>query len=301
MIEGVRTAATTLLALLVGIVGCGAASAGPDSRPGAAVGQSASLTSPAVATKGPQGGEPMPDPVRSDATPGHFEALEVPDWGDAVLWVPPGRGRRPVLVAGHGAGGTPEAHCHRWSELVGDRGFVLCTRGLATNRHLPPEQRGYFYDGHHELGRETLAAVDALAARHARADVEGAVYAGYSQGATMGVLFLHKKADYGARFPRVVLIEGGSSQWNVPLSAQFAKGTGARVLFVCGQKRCRDEAERSARFLERAGVGVRVRYASSGGHTYLGEVGQEVEQHLPWLLASDPRWGAGLESASASR
>jgi len=168
------------------------------------------------------------------------------------------------------------------------------------NRHLPPEQRGYFYDGHHELGRETLAAIDALATQHPRADVEGAAYAGYSQGATMGVLFLHKRAEYAVRFPHVVLIEGGSSQWNVPLSAQFASAAGARVLFVCGQKRCRDEAQRSARFLEQAGVPARVRYASGGGHTYLGDVGREVTQHLAWLLSGDPRWGGGLEAPAPS-
>jgi hypothetical protein len=88
----------------------------------------------------------------------------------------------------------------------------------------------------------------------------------------------------------VVLVEGGSGEWNVPLSERFRGAGGQRVLFVCGQKRCRDEAERSAAFIGKSGLEVHTRYAAGAGHTYLGEVGRAVEQELAWVLDGDPRW-----------
>jgi predicted esterase len=211
------------------------------------------------------------------------------------VWVPPLEGGPfPLLVAAHGAGGRPEHHCVRWRQIIGDHAFLLCTKGRAMNRFDSPEDQGFFYDGHHELGRETLRAMDSLVRVFGdRVDVEAAIYAGYSQGATMGVHFLHARTEHASRFSRVVLIEGGSEEWNVPLAQRFKNAGGERVLFVCGQQSCNGRAERSERFLSKAGVDVSVRYAEGGGHTYLGSVGEEVERGFAWLVEGDPRWTPG--------
>jgi predicted esterase len=275
---------------LTALSGCGgeARPANPASLGAAVPGATTSPSEAVVALEMPPG-EPE---AAAEMPAGMFVELPVEGFGSSIVWVPPASAEaRPLLVAAHGAGGRPEHHCVRWREVTGGQAFLLCTRGHAMNRFLPPEQQGYFYDGHHELGRETLAALASLESHfEGRVDASGAIYAGYSQGATMGALFLHASSAHGARFSRVAMIEGGSEQWNVPLSQQFRAAGGQRVLFVCGQKSCGTGAERSARYLEQGGVETQVRVAEGGGHTYLGAVGDEVERGFAWLIEGDPRW-----------
>lgn len=200
----------------------------------------------------------------------------------------PSEGKRPVLVATHGAGGTPEAHCGYWRALLHDRAVVLCPRGVTMDVYAPPEERGYFYSNHPALERELKDAIAALAARFPdRVDLDRAVYAGYSQGATMGALAI---APSPAPFATVVLVEGGSDAWSGRSAKAFKAGGGERVLFACGRQSCADGARRSASLLRRAGVEVRVVDASGAGHTHDGAVKAGLVKALPWLLDGDPRF-----------
>ncbi len=237
---------------------------------------------------------PLPEPsAGAGESPTRVE-LEVPGFLPAVVVVPPKTERpAPLVVALHGAGGRPEPHCDRYRELTGGRAFVLCTRGTPNNKHLPEEERGYFYDGHHRLGQEVLAAMDALAARFPdRVDVGGAVFAGYSQGASMGLLFLHEKAEHAARFRRALFVEGGFADWNIALSERMKASGLGRVAIVCGQVKCKTAGDKSLGYLKRAGLEARLSYDSRGGHTYGGAVAPLVESALDWLVEDDARFGS---------
>jgi predicted esterase len=232
-----------------------------------------------------------PDPGERDSArasePPQTVELDVPRFRPAVLVVPPGSGPHPVFVAAHGAGGRGEWQCEWYTPILGDRAFILCPRGRAMT-NAPDADTGYYYEDHYKLDREVMAALDALRARYApAADTTRVTYAGYSQGAIMGALFAQKRGDV---FSRLVLIEGGYEEWNVPSARRFQQAGGERVLFACGNAYCASKAERSVQWLERAGVPARLEHAPGGGHTYAGAVGERVIAALPWLFEGDERW-----------
>lgn len=205
--------------------------------------------------------------------------------------MPAGPGPFPLIVVTHGAGGRPEPHCDRYAELAAGRAFIVCTRGVPNNRHLPEEERGYFYDGHHQLAREALAAMDALAERYGeRVDAKRALFAGYSQGASMGLLFLHLKPEYAARFSGALLVEGGFADWNVALSERMKAAGLTKVAIVCGQTKCLEAAEQSVRWMKQGGLEVKLAYAPGAGHTYAAAVAPLVEEAFAWLTAGDDRY-----------
>ncbi|MEZ4229199.1 MAG: hypothetical protein R3B89_08550 [Polyangiaceae bacterium] len=221
---------------------------------------------------------------------GRFVSLDVPEFLPSVVWIPRGSRRKPLLVATHGAGGRPEAHCERWRELVGDRAFVLCVRGAKINRSEPLSVSRHYYPDHLWLGRAIDANLAAFEARFsATADAANAVYAGYSQGAVMGALMLMSRAD---RFPRALLIEGQQNDWSVSGAKRWQAAGGRRVGLVCGLLHCSQAYERSRQSLRRGGVDVRFEYAPGAGHTYQGRVGAKVGEVLEWVVAGDPRWSA---------
>jgi predicted esterase len=192
---------------------------------------------------------------------------------------------KPLLIATHGAGDTPAWQCQLWQQLIGARGFVLCPAGVPFSRS---RNSGYFYRNHHLLEREVLAAVKALRTAYAgRVDTEAAVYTGYSQGATMGALMV---VNHAAEFSRLVLIEGGHHEWNVTVAKKYKRGGGQRVLFACGVRYCKRGADKSAGYLDTAGVPARVEYVEGAGHIYDGPVAERVLASFEWLVEGDPRW-----------
>lgn len=232
-----------------------------------------------------------PEPPREPTAPvepARFVALPVPGFLDAVVSLPGGPlAPEPVLLATHGAGGAPEHHCEAWRRRLGPRGVVVCPRGAMINRIEGPDA-GFYYPDHHALEREVLATVQALRSEFAEyIDGGPMLYAGYSQGATMGALVL---PDHAELFPRAVLVEGGFSEWNLVTAKRFAERGGLRVLFVCGVRRCKAGADRSAAALRRARLAVEARLAAGAGHTYLGPVAGEIAQGFSWLVADDTRW-----------
>jgi predicted esterase len=170
---------------------------------------------------------------------------------------------------------------------------LLCTRGKRIS-NLPGGHGGWYYPDHHFLGREIRAALAALEREFGtEVELSGAVYAGYSQGATMGA---HALAGAPEPFARLILVEGGASAWNVAHAGKFARAGGKRVLFACGVGQCANAAERASGWLRKAGIQTEHVHAAGAGHTYLGAVGRLLEARLPWLLDGDSRWSLENDS-----
>ncbi len=206
--------------------------------------------------------------------------LVVDGFLDAVVALPDRAHPLPLVVAAHGAGGDPEWTCRSWAERVRGQRIVLCPRGKALSKR---KNWGYYYPDHYALGAEVLAAVSALERElGARVAPGGALYTGYSQGASMGALFV---AEHGARFPALILTEGGTSEWSLASARKYSKSGGRRVLFVCGNTGCKRRAEKSAALLEKAGVSARVEHVPGGGHTDEGAVGERLDATYRWALA----------------
>jgi hypothetical protein len=233
--------------------------------------------------------------------------LEVPGFGAAVVSLPMGAtSPRPLLVATHGAEDLPEEHCALWRSVVGDAGFVLCPRGALVSAYVAPADRRYFYPNHEALGENVRHAVVALRERFAGyVDLARPMYAGFSQGATMGSLFLSRTPSFargasrGAEvksseeeiaFTRAILVEGGFEEWDLRASRAFAHAGGDRVAFACGRAKCLEGAQKCATFLRQAAVETLVVSAAGAGHTYGGAVAREVAKAFRWIAEDDPRW-----------
>lgn len=248
-----------------------------------------------VAPPASTGAAAQPDPPPSSATspssdpappsaqgPGTQRELLVPGFESALFFTPSGAAPRPLVVAAHGAGGNPEWECDYWRRLTADRAFVLCLRGTP----LGGEHSGFYYRDHHALRRELLAAERAARAAESRILPGSGVYAGFSQGASMGAAILHERA---AAFPYAVLVEGFTG-WNVALARRFLKAGGQRILLACGTKQCGAIAKDSARWLETAGGQARLELVEGAGHTQGPPITERIRAALPWLLAGDAHW-----------
>lgn len=208
--------------------------------------------------------------------------LAVPGFEPALLFTPAGTSQRPLVMAAHGAGGGPDWECEYWRRLTRGRAFILCISGTP----IGGSYSGFFFRDHRALHRELLAAERAARDAEPRILAGSGIYAGFSQGATMGTAILAQRA---AAFPYAVLIEG-FMPWNVPGARRFVREGGRRVLFACGSKECEAVAKTSVRWFQTAHVEARLEYAPGQGHTPAGRVMAQVESALPWLLQDDPHW-----------
>ena len=223
------------------------------------------------------------------------ELMQLAVEGHHPAWISllPEAERQPVLFAMHGAGGYAEWHCSHWRELLGKRGLIVCPAGDPIG---PGLDYGFYFRDHFALRKEVLAVLHAVATQlTSQADLERSVFLGYSQGATMGVhaLFVDDSAakDVSMRiFSKLVLVEGGFSEWSVGRGLSFAKQGGQRVLFACGTRGCDRAAQRSREWLARASVDAQAVLAEHAGHTPAGRVGDAVRAHWDWLVADDVRW-----------
>jgi predicted esterase len=234
---------------------------------------------------------PPPPVERGLEAPSQYVELEVSGHAPAVVSLPLGSTRAPVIVATHGAGDRAEWHCELWRAIVGERAFVLCPRGRRVDNRVPHADASYYYPDHHALEREVLAALAALRERYGEhVDTSRAVYTGFSQGAIQGALVLVLNPEV---FPRAALVEGGHGgyrEWSRYAARKYGDGGGKRILFACGGPRCVTSASTSARYLEKAGVAARVVHAEGAGHSYGGAMQAELERSFAWLVEDDPRW-----------
>ena len=259
-------------------------------RPRADAGREASADDGAVAdaaaeASGPDAASGVDPPPALEAGADLIE-LDVPGYLSSFLSVPTGATRaRPVLVAAHGVGDRPDWQCNEWRRLLGARAWILCPRGIKSDRWSTRGDTRWTWAGPVFMKREIDAA---LAARFAPfVDEERMVYAGFSYGAANGVAIA---AEGAARFPYVVLTEGGADRWTVPLAHDFVNNGGKRVLFVCGQKSCVSEASTILDMLHRAEVDAKLEYGVGEGHGYGGAVAERIRAEFSWVTVGDPRW-----------
>lgn len=218
---------------------------------------------------------PAPPVERQEQTAPGFRQLELEGFLPAVFFVPAGDAPARLVVATHGAGGAPEWECDYWRRLTRAEAFVLCLRGKSMGGG------SYYYPHHHALEAELKAAERAARASEPRILPGAGIYAGFSQGASMGSAMV---AGHGAAFPYLVLIEG-FERWNIPRARAFRASGGKRVLFACGTPQCSKVAEDSLPWLKQGGIDARLEHAVGAGHTPAGEVMARVQAALPWLLA----------------
>lgn len=219
--------------------------------------------------------EPSPEP-RLEA--GKFE-LPVAGFEPAVVVLPNTSEKVPLVIASHGAGGSPEWQCDHWARIVKERAIVLCPRGRRISSKYPGS---YYYPDHYALEREFLAMLEAARARYGGRILEGAgIYTGFSQGATMGALMI---VEYGRDFPFLILVEGATAEFSPRRARAYKESGGERVEYVCGGAWCAGRAERMVTTLKRAGLEASLSHVHGGGHTDDGRVGERAAQIFEALL-----------------
>jgi hypothetical protein len=148
------------------------------------------------------------------------------------------------------------------------------------------------YLSERSLGEELDRAMTALHARFPHAEMDGAIYAGFSMGATFGVAPLVERAK---RFPRALMIEGGVGDWSTGRIQTYAANGGLRVLFACGLRRRLPLATSIVMSMRAQGLAAEVVLGEDpsgveAGHTYYGDVTRVVGERFAWLVEGDPRW-----------
>ncbi|HMA93153.1 MAG TPA: hypothetical protein VKP30_10735 [Polyangiaceae bacterium] len=228
--------------------------------------------------------EPVSDSPELQRIPeATWTEIAVPQFEPAVAWF---RARAPVIVVTHGAGGEAEWHCRHFHRIFSGRATLLCPRGKRIA--FKDETRGFYYPDHHALRREVQAVVQQF--EQLVPGVGSArpyVYAGYSQGATMGALAF---AEAGSLFSRLLLVEGGFADWSNLTVNHFHKSGGQAVLIVCGTKACGQRAQVAESHFRKAGVRFRMVWAKGAGHRPDGPVDLLTVTNLPFLLEGDARW-----------
>jgi predicted esterase len=232
-------------------------------------------------TTGPTG--PATDPGSADsADSGSAELdLAVPGFEPAIVVLPPGNDRVPVVVAAHGAGGDATWQCAHWRRIVRNRAVVLCPRGKRISR---AEDYGFYYPNHIELEREFRAMLAETNRKFGNRILRGSgIYTGFSQGATMGALMI---IDHGSDFPYLLLIEGATGEFSTARARRYRATGGREVAFVCGGTGCAERARKMAQILRTVGLKARVEHVVHGGHTDDGRVGERAAQVFEAMLSS---------------
>ncbi len=212
-----------------------------------------------------------------------WSELPLPSFEPALLWY---RAGAKLFVITHGAGGEAKWHCQHYHRLLNGQASLLCPQGK--RRHAGDSTQGYYYPDHFALRREVLQAIAQFEATVASVNpTRPYIYAGYSQGATMGALAF---AQHGQLFSQLLLVEGGYADWSQALVTQFQQSGGKAVLFVCGTKPCATKAEGAVHRFTASGLDAKLAWAKGAGHVPNGAVGQALSNSLGFLLADDPRW-----------
>ncbi len=245
----------------------------------------AAPTQSAPAAEAPPPREPQgPPPLTA---PSEFVALDVPGFRPAVVSLPLGASEpRPLVVALHGNFDRPEWQCEVWRGAIGARSFILCPRGVPRG-DVPKSYDRWEYGSAKSAEQEIDAGVAALREKFADYLGQGPiVYVGFSLGAILGTTIVKKTP---ARYPRLVLIEGGLGGMQA-IAKQYKEGGGERVLLACGQAGCPQKSRALAKKLEALGLAARVVDGGNIGHTYDGAIADGVAREWPWLVEGHAGW-----------
>lgn len=203
-------------------------------------------------------------------------------YAPAVVSVPVGATKPlPIVVALHGNFDRPEWQCDVWGPLFAERAFVLCPRGIP-RRDVSPKEDRWEYASQRAVLAEIDSAIAALRARFGDfVSSAPLTLIGFSLGAIFGAPIARAAP---ARFPRVVLIEGGLTGWSAANVRRFVAKGGQRLLIACSQLECMNRARQLAPVLEREGLPTHFAGDTHSGHSYAGKVALAVAEQLDWFL-----------------
>ena len=230
-----------------GCRGCKAGPRGAEPSPSGSV----------VASSVPSSKRPPPPAVLDPlSAPAEAIPLRVPGFGDAMLSVPLGATQpRPLIIALHGNNDRPEWQCRSWRAIAQRNVWVLCPRGLRRYDSAADDPR-FTYGSASQTAKELRAALTALKEKFQYYVAPGpVVLAGFSLGAGHAVAIANEEPEF---FSRIVLIEGGTSNWSSGVATLFRDRGGKKVLFACGQESCRTKAVSRARLSGLLGIEARV-------------------------------------------
>lgn len=236
--------------------------------------------------------EPLPHPTLPANAPPASTSLQalagswlehLSDGEHPVVVMPPLGAVAPsrLIVGVHGAGDRPDWSCGGWRLASQVSAFVVCPQGS----HLTHET--FAWTSEQQLGERVNGAVGIAQARYAPY-IEAApfIYAGFSQGATLAEPFLRRNA---ARFPIVILAEGGYATARSPAFAKaFYAAGGRRVVLVCGGAMCFQAAVGSKKVLENAGLQVLVVGDAKAGHNLNERMQRALQSAWPEIAAPLP-------------
>ncbi len=194
------------------------------------------------------------------------EALKVKGFRPAIVVAPRAvKGTRPLIVALHGNFDRPTWQCDAWRGEVAGRAWLLCTRGRP--RRDAPGLRRYTYRSPKQVDKEIAAAHAALVAQQGQrvAKLPPVLVIGFSLGATYASRLAVRQP---ARYPRVLLVEGGHTIWTVKRARAFRRRGGRSVAFACGSGWCIRRSKKTCPRLRRAKVSCHVTSVRGLGHSY---------------------------------
>jgi hypothetical protein len=214
-----------------------------------------------------------------------LQKIDLPDKGFANVAPPLGAtGRRPVVIAAHGAHDHPGYMCSAWRSITDAYAFVVCPAGS------PVAGGMHSWGSAEQLEKRVLEAIDAVEKRWPEhVEIGGpVVYVAFSQGATTAGPLL---ARQGARIPRAVLTEGGYHVFEDPQVARsFARAGGERVLFSCSQGGCAGAFKLSVATLAKANVKAQIEDAGPLGHSIPPAAREGLNRQLPFVVEGLRGW-----------
>jgi len=214
-----------------------------------------------------------------------LETLDLPNGGVGYVAPPLGSTEpRPVIVAVHGAYDNPGYMCSAWRVIADTYAFVVCPSGSKSGKEA------FTWTSSDQIDKAIDAVLTAVRAKYgARVQSGPAVYAAFSQGATMAGSALGP-ANKG-RFARAALTEGGYHTFeDAAVARAFTKAGGQRVLYTCSQGGCTGSFAASKGALTQAGASVKVETPGPFGHSMVPQVRESLNKALPWLVEGLPGW-----------
>ena len=184
--------------------------------------------------------------------PKAVDRLALAHFEPASIAIPLGtRWARPVVVAIHGNGDSPQANCEAWSAITEHGYFVLCP----SLRSAPNDDAGSSVPTCASVEcladeiREALVALRKRFGRYvARNEV---VLAGTDGGAARTVPIALQNP---AVFPVLWLVNGGLQEWATALSTNYVERGGKLLGIVCSDASCESESMRVAVSAQAAGL-----------------------------------------------
>ncbi len=213
------------------------------------------------------------------------ERLSLGQGDEAILELPfDAVGRRPILVAVHGAGDRPDWACGGWRAIAEGYPFIICPQGS-------PGGGVYWWRSWKDLERIVDRSLAIVKERYADFVADGPiVLVGFSMGASnVAVLASKRSSD----FPFVALVEGAYDTGGA-FANPFAKSGGKRVLLSCSTGNCEGRFASARASIARAHIDVRV--SDSGRHGHNLDKPEAMREPFAWLVRDDSRW-AGLPAA----